>query len=332
MRSPHWTNERDAWTNGRGEASTRGRKTMPASVPRPIGTGTRERAFYDALCTAARSPTAGASARGGRSRRGKADRLRAPRALPAEGSLLDVGCGDGALLVELSRAGRSGFARGSRYRAGRGRDRARSCAGRSTCGRMTVSGCRGPTASFDVGVLSHVLEHVDEPVATLREVARVCRRVAVEVPLERNLAAARRSRRRGGADRPPAAHSRARHARGSSRGGTRVPRGGDRNPLRARRCGSSPPTPFAGRRRPEMALQRALHRCAPALAARLFTVHYLGVCEAASDVAGGHPARVARSDRRASRGRRRAGASMRGRGPASPRSSQRARRPCGRSR
>jgi SAM-dependent methyltransferase len=41
--------------------------------------------------------------------------------------------------------------------------------------------------SFDLGILSHVLEHVRDPRAILRETMRICRFVVLEVPLEDSL-------------------------------------------------------------------------------------------------------------------------------------------------
>ena len=44
-----------------------------------------------------------------------------------------------------------------------------------------------PGDRFDLGILSHVLEHVPNPAAILREALRICRHVVLEVPLEDSL-------------------------------------------------------------------------------------------------------------------------------------------------
>ena len=68
---------------------------------------------------------------------------------------------------------------------------------------MTVfDGERVPAddGAFDLVLLSHVLEHVPDPEALLREAARVSRAVLLEVPLEANLSARRESKREGAAE------------------------------------------------------------------------------------------------------------------------------------
>jgi SAM-dependent methyltransferase len=42
-------------------------------------------------------------------------------------------------------------------------------------------------AAFDVAILSHVIEHLDDPASAMREAARIARHVVVEVPTERVL-------------------------------------------------------------------------------------------------------------------------------------------------
>ena len=211
---------------------------------------------------------------------GKADRLlRVLSTLPPQGvTLLDIGCGDGALLVELSRRRPRWVLTGVEIAP------AAAAIARARAPGFDVRTYDGerlpwPDASFDVGVLSHVLEHADEPVATLREVGRVCRRVAVEVPLERNLAAARPSRR--------AEARRIGHVRQMSRRDVRGLVAAAGLELHEEVTGTPSRATlrfFAADRRSraaadlKWALQRALHRAAPALAERLFTVHYLALC------------------------------------------------------
>jgi len=42
-----------------------------------------------------------------------------------------------------------------------------------------------PDNTFDLAILSHVIEHLDDPILALREASRVARYVVVEVPTER---------------------------------------------------------------------------------------------------------------------------------------------------
>jgi SAM-dependent methyltransferase len=110
--------------------------------------------------------------------------------------VLEVGCGDGALLAELSSRGFGGALAGvdiseTAIELAQGRAIPRVA-------RLDVfDGARIPAGDgdYDLGVLSHVLEHVAEPAALLREVARVARALIVEVPLERNLSGARPGKR-----------------------------------------------------------------------------------------------------------------------------------------
>jgi SAM-dependent methyltransferase len=130
--------------------------------------------------------------------RGKADHVveLARRAGIASGSIVEVGCGDGALLAELSSRGfgesLAGFdisAAAIELARGRAIPRVESL--------EVFDGVHLPLAdrSFDLAVLSHVLEHVEGPGRLLREVARAARAVIVEVPLERNASAVRASKR-----------------------------------------------------------------------------------------------------------------------------------------
>jgi SAM-dependent methyltransferase len=108
--------------------------------------------------------------------------------------VVDVGCGDGALLDELARRGvgavRDGFEITDAAVA-----LARERPGVSSA--RTFDGARLPVADgdYDLAILSHVLEHVHDPAGVLAEAMRVARCTVVEVPLEANLSARRPGKR-----------------------------------------------------------------------------------------------------------------------------------------
>jgi SAM-dependent methyltransferase len=108
-------------------------------------------------------------------------------------TVVEIGCGDGALLAELARRGvgdeLSGFDISSVAI-----DQARR---RGVAQVDVFDGVTLPDGRWDVAILSHVLEHVDDPRALLREAARRAAWIVVEVPLEANLSARRPSKREG---------------------------------------------------------------------------------------------------------------------------------------
>ena len=108
--------------------------------------------------------------------------------------VLEIGCGDGALLAELRDRGFGDELRGVEVSA----EAARLARERGF--EVDVfDGGRVPAGdgSFDLAVLSHVLEHVHEPVPLVREAARVAACAIVEVPLEANVSGRRASKRAG---------------------------------------------------------------------------------------------------------------------------------------
>jgi SAM-dependent methyltransferase len=212
--------------------------------------------------------------------KGKADHVISlcARAGVKPASTLEVGCGDGALLSELHRRNFGGRLSGVEIS-----EAAVSIAGsRAELDAVRLyDGERLPYSDggFDLGIASHVLEHVPDPAGLLAEVARVCRAVLVEVPLEANLSARRAAKR---------AHaSEVGHIQRMDREAARevVLRAGlwiaceldDPLPLEAQRF-------FAATRSERLlatvkwAFRAGLHRVAPATARRLFTVHYACLC------------------------------------------------------
>jgi len=100
-------------------------------------------------------------------------------------TVADVGCGDGAVIQELTRRGfgRSyvGFEisqSGLRYAQTRRYEKPVSFV------MFNGANIPVPDKSFDVVLLTHVLEHVESPRVFLREADRIGRYVIAEVPLE----------------------------------------------------------------------------------------------------------------------------------------------------
>jgi SAM-dependent methyltransferase len=201
------------------------------------------------------------------------------RALPVQPrSLVDVGCGDGVLLTLLARRGigelRHGFEISERaVRLAQGRaeiDRVERFDGE----RLPV-----PDGAYGLGVLSHVLEHVPNPLTLLSEVARACGAVVLEVPLEHNLSASRPAAQAG---RRAIGHlhrfEREDIALLAANAGLEIV-AELADPLPRAIHTFFADTPGA-RARAELkaATRRALFTLAPRRAERLFTVHYACIC------------------------------------------------------
>lgn len=191
---------------------------------------------------------------------------------------LEIGCGDGALLCELRRRGFGGRLAGVEITTAA----VEIAAGRPEIDAVELfDGKRLPweDGAFELGILSHVLEHVPDPPALLAETARACRAVVMEVPLEQNVSARRASRRRHAEE---VGHlqrlDRLAARRIAAQAGLRIaaeledplPRAVHRFFARSRSAALRGDAKWLAR--------AALHRVAPPLARRLFTVHYACLC------------------------------------------------------
>jgi SAM-dependent methyltransferase len=194
-------------------------------------------------------------------------------------STLEVGCGDGALLCELHRRGFGGELAGleitqAAVQIARQRQQIASV--------ELYDGHTIPTVAraYELGILSHVLEHVRDPPALLSALARACETVLIEVPLEDNLSARRLSKREHAAQ---VGHlqrlSRERMRAIIASAGLRVVGElEDPLPLSAHRFFASTTRARVGATA-KWALRSALHRSLPSLARRLYTVHYTALCQ-----------------------------------------------------
>jgi SAM-dependent methyltransferase len=212
--------------------------------------------------------------------RGKADHAitLCERAGRAPASTLEVGCGDGALLSELHRRGFGGRLSGleiTQAAVSIARKRAQIASVELYDGLHL----HAEDGAYDLGILSHVLEHVPDPTALLAEVARVCRAVLVEVPLEANVSARRGGKREHAAE--------VGHLQRLDRAGVRRIVAGaglliageldDPLPLAVHRF-FAPTRPARAAAGVKWALRAGLHRLAPPLARRAFTLHYACLC------------------------------------------------------
>ncbi len=191
---------------------------------------------------------------------------------------LEIGCGDGALLCELHARGFGGQLAGVEIT-----ETAVAIArARSEIDSVELyDGAHLPAedGAYELGILSHVLEHVPDPTALLAEAARACEAVVMEVPLEANLSARRSVKREHASevghlqrlDRA-AAHAIV------ARAGLEIA-GELEDPLPRSVHVFFASTPLArARGTAKWMLRRTLHRLAPGLARRLFTVHYACLC------------------------------------------------------
>ena len=212
---------------------------------------------------------------GARSKAGHAVELCARAGLRPR-SLVEIGCGDGAVLAELGERGLAEVLDGFEL-SERAAELARARAIPGARRIEPYDGGRVPVAdgAYDLAVLSHVLEHVPDPAALLREAARVAPAVLVEVPLEANRSAARAGKR--------AQAAKIGHIQFFDRGHVRALAQAAGLRITAELSDPLPYTHHAffasspaarGRAALKAGVRRVAWRAAPRRAERLFTVHY----------------------------------------------------------
>jgi SAM-dependent methyltransferase len=185
-------------------------------------------------------------------------------------TLVEIGCGDGSLLNELARLAAvvDGFELSPTAIE---LAQARGIPGARRLEAYDGEHVPAQDGAYDLAVLSHVLEHVPDPLPLLKEAARVGRAVLVEVPLEGNRSANRPDKRTE-AERIGHLHQFTRndlHRLHKQAGLTPLAELSDPLPLEHHAF-------FGDRRRAAVkwAVRAAAWRVAPLRAERLFTVHY----------------------------------------------------------
>jgi SAM-dependent methyltransferase len=212
--------------------------------------------------------------------RGKADHVieLCVRAGVAPTNTLEVGCGDGALLTELGGRDFGGSLHGVEITQAAvkiARERAEIVSVELYDGQHL----KDADGAYELGIVSHVLEHVPDPATLLAEVARACSAVVMEVPLEDNLSAKRAGKREHAEE--------VGHLQRLSRDAAHAIVGGaglgvaaeleDPLPLEVHRFFADTPAARAAALA-KWGLRGGLHRLNPTLARRLFTVHYACLC------------------------------------------------------
>ena len=193
-------------------------------------------------------------------------------------STLEIGCGDGALLCELRGRQFGGRLEGLEITQA-AVEIARERVEIDAVDLYDGSHLPAEEGEYELGIVSHVLEHVPDPPALLGEAARACGAVVMEVPLEANLSARRAVKREHASE--------VGHLQRLDRSGAReiVARAGlrvageleDPLPLSVHVFFATTPSARV-RGTAKWALRAGLHRLAPGLARRLFTVHYACLC------------------------------------------------------
>lgn len=212
---------------------------------------------------------------GARSKAGHAVALCARAGLRPQ-ALVEIGCGDGSLLAELGVAGLAPVLDGFELSPPAAKlARARAIPGARRIEAFDGARVPAENGAYDLAILSHVLEHVPDPAALLREAARVAPAVLVEVPLEANRSGSRAGKR---AEAARIGHIQffdraALHALAAS-AGLRVEHELSDPLPRAHHAFFASTRGARARAALKFAVRRAVWRAAPLRAERLFTVHY----------------------------------------------------------
>jgi SAM-dependent methyltransferase len=199
-------------------------------------------------------------------------------AAPHPINTLEVGCGDGALLCELRRRSFGGALSGVEITQA-AVEIARSREEIESVELYDGEHLAAADGVYELGVISHVLEHVPDPAALLAEVARACRTVLVEVPLEANFSARRAGKRAHAAEVGHVQRLDRRTIRDTvARAGLSIAAElEDPLPLTAQRFFARTPRARASATL-KWAVRAGVHRVCPPLARRLFTLHYACLC------------------------------------------------------